>query len=175
MCVSHDLKENNLKNPDWLAFNLTFKTIPSSQMCWRPPEKLKSFSWLFLKHPGPFWQLKFHLGWFLGFWAGSCICREPRALHISCHIHGRHMGHMLSWSFQAPYWQVEMLETSKASVTGARCLWSRQPGEPSLPSPVAGHGMADYLQTHKAWEAVFRPEGKYWKVNKFQFYSGGKT
>lgn len=158
-----------------MAFKLAFKTIPSFQMHWRNPEKLKSFSWVFLKHPGPFWQLKSHLGWFLGFWTGSCICREPRALHSSYHIHGRYVGHTLSWSFQAPCWQTEMLETSKASATGARCLWSGQPGEPSLPSPVAGYGIADYLQTHKAWKAVFRPEGEYWKVNQFQVCSGGKS
>lgn len=128
-----------------MAFKLTFKTIPSFQMHRRNPEKLKSFSWVFLKHPGPFWQLKSHLGWFLGFWTGSCICREPRALHSSYHIHGRYVGHAL---LEFPG---SLLANWDAGNIKSLCYWS------SMPMKWAARGAKLAISSCRIWHSRLSP------------------
>ena len=116
------------------------------------------------------WQLKSHFSWFLGFWAGSRSCREPRALPCRSQMPSpwqKPGKQKLPWSFQAPCWQVGSRDAENTEVTilsghptlsSAGCPWSGQPGGAGLAilSPREFAWQCS-LQTCKAWQGAFRP------------------
>lgn len=116
----------------WLVdFQVTFKTIPV-----------------------PLWQPKSHWSWFLALWAGSYICREPRALHCRSQIPSpwqNHKAHKFPWSFQAHCGQVGSWDTENTKATMLLdldcCELGSQGSQPHKPQ-LQGVHVAALSNTH---------------------------
>lgn len=105
--------------------------------------------------PGPLWQLKSHWSWFLAFWAGSCICREPRALHCRSQIPNpwwKYGAQKLPRSFQAPCRPIGSWDTENIKATVLLdldcCEVGSQGSQPHKPQLQGVHVAALSLNTH---------------------------